>query len=200
MRRRGRSPTPKETTTNGSTIESENEFLDTDDQTALIATLADEAQRHLKQFRLAFGLVGGFAAIVSLMYPLLNPEECSVRLFPCWFHSIGAAVIHSLSVALSQFQTPDISSPLYHTTTISQPNKGSRLLHIFLGGTTMLHVLPPLLWWIGMLDNGAEHFHLGLWLGNVVTFLGALLLRWDASSTKRALEDLNDAKYEHKSL
>jgi hypothetical protein len=67
-------------------------------------------------------------------------------------------------------------------------------------GTVLLVVIPVILWLTGKFADDIEHFHVGLVVGNLVTFVGSMMLRWDVRSTTRFLEDLHGAKYEHKSL
>lgn len=187
MRRRGRSPTPHHgTNTDPHHDENDNDFLDSDDQNALVASLEAEYRSQAKQFQLAFGLVGGFAMAASLLYPFLCEEECSTRLLACWTHTAVAVVAHGLSILLSRIEQHGSS----------QTTRSMALLV----GASSLTLVPVLLWVAGFFHDDIEHFHLGLVLGNAVTLTGSMLLRWDAHSTRIALEDLNGAKYEHKSL
>jgi TRAP-type uncharacterized transport system fused permease subunit len=155
--------------------------MDKDDQDALVESMEDEAWQQTKQFQRFFGFVGGFAVLVSLAYPLLCQEECSVRWTTCWIHSIVSSVNHVCAILLSR------------------RNQRSQDFQLLVA-TIFLVAAPSALWVFGNFAEDVEHFHVGLLVGNLVTFLGALLLRWDIESTSKALDDLNGAKYEHKSL
>ena len=62
-------------------------------------------------------------------------------------------------------------------------------------------VTPWIIWFFGSsFAHDEDHFHLGLMIGNIVTILGSLLIRWDMESTNKALKDLDDARYKHKAI
>lgn len=189
MRRRGRSPTERWSTNAEQDDDSDvSVILDTDDQEEMIRQLERDAQKQSRFFQSFFSVVGGFGMVVSLfIYPILCQEECSQRIVPCWAHALVSSGAHGLSIKLSQakmnYEEPRL------------PFSSG-----FFGILIILHVVPPLLWVIGVFDQDVEHFHLGLALGNLVTLVGALLLLWDEQSTRKALNDLNGAKYEHKTL
>ena len=177
MRRRGRSPT----TYSGTNTAPETQYIDRDDQDELVASLEDEATYQTKQFQKYFGFIGAFALLASLLYPLLCQEECSSRWIPCWMHATSSSVAHGLAIHQSR---NDIQS---------QFSKW-QLLALLLVGT------PFSLWLLGKFPDDIEHFHLGLIIGNVVTFVGTMILRWDTLSTKKAIEDLHGEKYAYKTL
>ena len=180
MRRRGRSPTCH-MGTNANT----EEYLDKDDQDALVESLEVEALAQNRQFQTYFGIVGGFAALISLIYPLLCQQECSSQWFTCWFHALVSLFAHLGAIYLSRTDPSSLRA--------QQPLAVVAL-------TTVVIVIPILLWIMGFFSEDIEHFHIGLTIGNLVTFVGTMLLRWDVYSTTKALEDLHGAKYEHKSL
>jgi hypothetical protein len=156
--------------------------MDIDDQDLLVHSLEDQAFQQTKDFQRYFGLVVGFAVLVSLVYPLLCQEECSTQWAACWIHAAVSSLTHALSILLSRKDPPS-----------------SRDLPLLLA-TSVPTVIAVLLWLAGKFAEDIEVFHLGLILGNIVSFMGSLLLRWDIQSTKTALEELHGAKYEHKSL
>lgn len=192
IRRRGRSPT-KHLGTNTAEASDALEFLDTDDQDALVESLAYESKAQAQQFQKLFGLVGLFAIFVSLGYPFLCQEECSVRAFSCWFHVLSSCGTHGLSIWLSRV---DLEA-LWSTEETGRVQMFPPIATLF---GILVNLVPIVFWVGGIFHADVEHFHVGLGLGNVVTFTGSLLLRWDAVSTYAALEDLDGAKYEHKSL
>jgi hypothetical protein len=214
MRRRG-SPTARFEATNSAFESSEEDddddmIMDTDEQEELIRFMQEDAQKQSQLFQTAFSLVGGFAMVISLfVYPFLCHDECSQRLFSCWAHAIVSCGTHGLSIKLSRSM-----NPRYPTSGMEDDDDGgggrknddllippfSLVKSTLFGILVVVHVLPLLLWVMGIFDKDVEHFHLGLVLGNVVTLLGSFLLLWDAQSTREALSDLDGAKYEHKSL
>ena len=60
----------------------------------------------------------------------------------------------------------------------------------------------PWIVWIfgGAFDHDEDHFHLGLMIGSLVTYLGSFFVRWDMKSMDKALEELHNAQYKHKAL
>ncbi len=211
MKRRGRSPTKKSRSTNAIL---DGEMIDTDDQELLIRSLEEEAHQQSQLFQKAFAAVGGFAMVISLLvYPFLCHEECSQRLISCWTHAIVSCVTHGLSIQCSRCRNRKDNCDEDEQDDDDKNNKSDEddgidpmILAISIWktklfqGAVVLNLLPLLLWIVGFFDQDLEHFHLGLVLGNVVTLVGAFLLLWDVQSTRQALDELNGAKYEHKSL
>jgi hypothetical protein len=178
MRRRGRSPTLHIGT---NTRTQQHDLLDEDDQDTLVKSLETESLEQSRRFQIFFSYVGGFALLVSLGFPVISHEECSAQWLTCWSHSLVAAVAHCCSIALGQ------ADP--HASISTFAKSGIALIS-----------LTVILWVVGVTSDSFDHFHLSLICGNIVTFLGAGLLRWDIENTLTDLEELKAAKYEHKSL
>jgi hypothetical protein len=177
MRRRGRSPTLHI----GTNTSTQPDLLDEDDQDALVKSLEDKSLEQTRRFQRFFSYVGGFALVVSLVFPLMSHEECSTQWLTCLSHSIISATAHGCSVALGQ------ADPHASISKFSQ------------AGVALI-AFTVLLWLAGLSKENFDHFHLSLICGNIVTFLGAGLLRWDIENTLRDIKELKGAKYEHKSL
>lgn len=201
MNRRGRSPTKKSRSTNAVLVE---DMIDTEDQEELIQSLKKEAQQQSELFQKVFAVVSVFAMVVSLfVYPFLCYDECSQRLVSCWTHALVSCMMHGLSIYCSRRKNTSIPS---NSTSTSDTTTDPIVLCESVWKikqfqiAAVLNVSPLLLWVVGVFDQDVEHFHLGLVLGNVVTLVGAFLMVWDTQSTQQALNELNGAKYEHKTL
>eukprot|EP00934_Nitzschia_sp_Nitz4_P005643 Nitzschia sp. Nitz4//scaffold11_size288233//18932//19585//NITZ4_000730-RA/size288233-processed-gene-0.200-mRNA-1//-1//CDS//3329533942//5633//frame0 len=207
--RRGRSPTPH--VVNNSTIPDDDkettEFLDSDDQRALIATLRAEAQTHQRQLQRAFVVLGGTGSFLSLIFPWLCPEECSIQPMRCWIHALMAALLHVSSIAFVgkntttdrlqrfQFGILEVSTLVAHLWCL--------LMCIVVGlghDSSLLWLGAPSSSTTQGLSTEMNWFHVGLCAGNLVTYMGAWLLQWDARSTSQALQELQQAQYDHKTL
>ena len=204
MRRRGRSLTPVNQSTNAEDhndcsnynqegVGEQATFIDEDDQEKLVLSLQVDAIRQAEQFRRFFAVVCVFAILVTIAYPLLCRTYCSSQPRLCWIHSAYSSILHGVIIAL-QYYVP-LRGPQLGKITMEANTESSSRSAILL--TAILITLPLLL---GVLKNDAEDFHLGLIIGNMVTFVGMLLLRWDAASTRRALEELHASKYKYKDL
>jgi len=139
--------------------------------------------------------------MISLfVYPFLCHDECSQRLVSCWTHAMFSCGTHGLSIRLSRSmnlqETKKDKEGMEYDPSPSVAFWTTDLFHVGVA----LNILPLVLWVVGLFHQDVEHFHLGLALGNVVTFLGSSILLWDVHSTRHALADMNGAKYEHKSL
>lgn len=178
MRRRGRSPTTHPGTNTPA------EFLDRDDQDVIVKSIEDEALEQTRRFRTFFWYIGAFALLGSIAYPFLSYEECSTQWPVCFSHSFLSVVAHGCSIALGQ--QDDSSSP-YSASTFGK-------VCLALIGSTILF------WTSGATKEEADHYHLSLIFGNIVTFLGAALLRWDMENTLKDIRELDSAKYDHKTL
>ena len=177
MKRRGRSPTPRKEII-------QDDPLDEQDQQQLIESLEQEAAQQTRQFQLFFSIVGSFAILVALSYPFLCPTECSTKWISCGIHSLYSAINHGLMIL-----------------SVSRDDINSRAHGRWFYALSLYTIIPFAIWLLlANFDLDREHFHLGLIIGNVVTWIGCVLLRWDTTSTRRALDDLHAAKYEHKSL
>ena len=209
MRRRGRSPTPHIGTNTTGAYDNDDDdddtmmmmMMDTDDQDALVESLELDAIQQTKDFSNYFGFVVGFAVLASLVYPLLCHEQCFPRMWTCGCHAmvssathVGAIWLSSSSSSSSSSLEPPFQQPQRQTTITTTTTTIISLTVCGLIG------IPLLFWGMGNFADDMEHFHIGLIVGNIVTLVGSVLLRWDAWSTKRALEELHGAKYEHKSL
>jgi hypothetical protein len=180
---RRRTPNSKQASESKSSESSNPELLllDEDDQEQLLQSLEQEVAKQTRQFQKLFALVGGFALLVSLFYPFLCATECSSQWIICWTHAVYSATMHGMVILISRDLRQQARQALIYCLAI-------------------LIIIPIILWILGKFADDIEHFHLGLMIGNIVTFVGWLLLRWDARSSGKALDDLNSAKYEHKSL
>ena len=182
-KRRGRSKTRYSESTNADQNE---EPMDEDDQIEFIKSLEKEAADQTHFFQAVFGFgIGGMAIIFSLIFPLLCPDECNVdreTAIACWSHSVFSSGGHAWSVY-----------PFVFRRSLST---GSPPIAI----DVALQAIPIVLWFIGFFSKDEDHFHLALLMGNIVTFLGARMIHWDIQSTKRSLENLDAARYSHKSL
>jgi hypothetical protein len=205
MRRRGRSPTQYRKTTdgiidgvnddNGDASLSPCEPMDEDEQRELVQRLRTEAAKQSKFFQQLFGFgIGGFATILSLLFPMLCPDECHNEQ-SCWVHSVYSSLVHIYTVY------PFIpTSKLTSSATSASARRTFRSRWKDVCGM-MLHIIPFVLWCTGLAFNhDIDHFHLGLIIGNLVTYLGSWLVYWDMQSTNNALQELDDAQYRHKSL
>jgi len=202
MRNRGRSPTECSRATNAAQDSSSHcEMLDTDDQEELIKGLEAQSQRQAKFFQTAFAGVGVFAMVISLFfYPFFCLDECSTRPISCWTHAFISCGTHAVSIKMSQSLSMLVNE--HGEIQASDPMLPPRALFqswVFWVWVAV-HLVPLLLWVIGSFDGDAEHLHIGLILGNLVSMVGALTLLWDAYTTREAFADLIGAKYEHKSL
>jgi hypothetical protein len=180
----------------------ECELMDEDDQNALVQSYHAQAAAQSQFFQKVFGYgIGGLAMVLSLALPVLCPEECAVLgARSCWGHAVYACVVHAWSVHPFLFRPPQTPAPsiddkaaLLALSTNNDPG------YFVVVGMT-LQLIPLIMWLAGFFNHDEDHFHLGLMIGDVVTFGGAWLIRWDMQSTDRLLLDLNNAKYEHKSL
>ena len=201
VKRRGRSQTPADQCTNAASHGREDGepvcYMDEDDQDELVTSLQDDAIRQAKQFHKFFAFVCLFAIFVTVLYPWLCPVDCSNKQFRCWIHTGYSVLLHALDIAL-QKHTPFENTP--QSTMIGMKAAlfiSSRGLIL---AAASLTVLPLVLLLVGAITDDVEDFHLGLIVGNMVTFGGLVLLRWDAASTNRALEELNGSKYKYKDL
>lgn len=177
MRRRGRSPTSYR----GTNTVTEDDALDEDDQNELIEEIQREAEAQMKQFQRYFTFIGAIAIGIALADPLLCQEECEKQTVACWMHSIFSAIMHGAAVALARNK------------------RNEQDLHWFLTLFALV-VLPMLCWMMDLFHEDIEHFHIGLLLSNMVTFVGCMLLRWDDNSTTNSINDLHSLKYAYKSL
>jgi hypothetical protein len=141
----------------------------------------------------------------------------------CWIHSLYSVTCHGLVIYLTVLLMSVPSLPLVRVgeeetpITSSNSNSNNKLQTSNHRPMTLLAAIvtfgPVALWrmkWWESSDKNVfyssivgeeeEHFHLGLMIGNIVTFLGLLVLRWDALSTRLALQELDAAQYKHKAL
>jgi hypothetical protein len=193
-RRRGRSPTPQFQATNAAVIDSGNaddnvndedssvEPMDEDEQRAIVESLHAQAVAQSRFFQQMFGYgIGGFATIFSLCFPLLCPDECYHERL-CWIHAVFSSAVHAWTV-----------HPF-----ILQVTEWSRWKCII---GLSLQVVPWLIWLFDTtFSRDEDHLHLGLMIGNLVTYSGSFLMHWDMQSTNMALRELDDAQYSHKAL
>jgi hypothetical protein len=184
--RRGRSQTRYSESTNAVDDPNDDEPLDEDDQQDLIESLEREAANQTGFFHAVFGFgIGGMAIVFSLIFPLLCPDECSAEkgaALACWSHALFSSGLHGWSIH---------PFALKRSVTTRPPSIAVDII---------LQAIPIVLWFTGFISKDEDHFHLALLIGNFVTFLGARLMYWDLQSTKRSLEDLDAARYRHKSL
>ncbi|KAG7342210.1 hypothetical protein IV203_007302 [Nitzschia inconspicua] len=193
-RRRGRSPTKEFASTDAAsavargdnTIDEDSpvELLDEDEQKALVDKLKADAAAQSRFFQRLYGYgIGGFATIFSLCFPLLCPDECHKERV-CWIHAVYSSLTHVWTV--HPFLVPSTKSQLYRWNGII---------------SLIVQVIPWLIWMFGTAFlQDEDQFHLGLMIGNLVTYLGSFLIDWDMNSTNRALKELDDAQYKHKAL
>lgn len=162
------------------------EPLDEDEQRELVQSLHIQAVEQSRFFQKAFGYgIGGFAMIFSLCFPFLCPDECRHE-STCWVHAVFASAVHAWTV--HSFVLPSSSAA-------ASPSRSKDVVSL------ALQVIPWLIWVFGSsFAHDEDHFHLGLIIGNLVTYLGAFLIRWDMESTNKALQDLDAAQYRHKAL
>jgi hypothetical protein len=158
------------------------EPLDEDEQKALVESLHAEAAAQSRFFQQLFGYgIGGFAMIFSLCFPLLCPDECRQEQL-CWVHAVYASLVHAWTV--HPFILPSSKMQLWKAMV-----------------SLMAQAMPWIIWIFGTaFSHDDDHFHLGLMIGNLVTYLGAFVIHWDMKSTNKALKELDDAQYKHKEL
>ena len=185
-KRRGRSQTRYSESTNADRSDEHDEPLDEDDQRELVESLEREAAVQTRFFQdvFAFG-IGGIAIVFSLTLPLLCPEECTANdgtKLACWSHAVVSSGVHAWSI-----------HPFLLTRSLTTRSPSIVI-------DVMLQVIPIVLWLTGFVSNDEDHFHLALLIGNLVTFFGARLMYWDVESTKKSIEDLDAARYRHKTL
>jgi len=161
--------------------------MDEDDQKELVESMQREAAEQSVYFQKIFGYgIGGMAIVVSLVFPLLCPDECSWdrgTARACWSHSVLASSLHAWTV---------------HPFVLSKPSLAGRPLEIV---DVALQSIPFVLWLTGVFfSDDEDHFHLALLIGNAVTFFGARLIYWDIESIKDSLGNLDAARYKHKTL
>ena len=204
--RRGRSKTRYSESTNADAVDHDDdddddddddepidEPIDEDDQQELVESLQREAAVQSRFFQNVFGYgIGGMAIVFSLIFPLLCPDECTAEgtivTLACGSHSVFSSAVHAWSIHPFVLKTSS-------TTTRSPPPPPPIIIDV------ALQVIPILLWLTGFLSTKDEdHFHLALLIGNIVTFIGSRLIYWDIQSTEKALENLDAARYKHKSL
>jgi len=160
--------------------ETDSNPIDTDDQDALVNLLETESKEQLQTFRRLVVGVNLFAACLSLSYPLLCYEECALHNFSCWSHAGLSGLIHLITTSLV-LKRERAGGPYTMICTVA-----IALTFVALG--------------MGILEENLRHFHFGLNVGNSITLSGVMLFRWDVQSTERALKELHDSKYEHKTL
>jgi len=216
--RRGRSPTRYEDATNADIdidvdvdvdVDADS-MMDEDDQRELVETLQREAAAQTRFFQKVFGYgIGGMAMVLSLVFPLLCPDECGVdreTARACWIHSVLSFAVHART--LLPFLSEPSASKLVSTskatskaTSTATSTATATSFTIPDAVDVLSQAVPILIWWGGLFSTHDEdHFHLALLIGNFVTFVGARLMHWDMRATERALEDLDGARYKHKSL
>lgn len=177
--------------------------MDEDDQRALVESHHKEAAAQGRFFQAAFGYgIGSFAVAMSAFLPLLCREECAASgAVPCWGHAAYSCLAHAWAVWPFIFCRPKQQEGGASAAAGNLPPPSSARdpdRHLAVG--LALQLVPPVLWLAGAFDRDEDHFHLGLMIGNLVTYGGAWLILWDARCTDRLLRDLRDAQYKHKSL
>lgn len=203
--RRGRSPTPYvgTNTSKRKLIDDDDpdgaaaapDYLDDDDQTRLVEELTQDAIRQTQQFRRYFSIMAIFASSVSLLYPILNPEERAGEPRACWTHAVVSSILHLLGLINHPRRTSVEEKP----DPIDSVGSWIQLLLLIVVIVVPLGMSLAVYWW-ELTVRDAHYFHLALMGGNLVTYLGSVLLNWDVSTTRKALEDLQKSKYSHKSL
>ena len=181
--RRGRSQTRYSESTNA---DWSNVLLDEDDQKEFVESIKKEATSQTTFFQAIFCFgIGGIAILFSLILPVLCPDECTKddEIAPiCWYHSIYSSLLHVWSVH---------PFALRRSLSIKPP----RIVI-----DTTLQAIPITLWCTGIFSKDEDRFHLALLICNIVTFFGARLMYWDMQSTKKSLQNLNNASYSYKAL
>jgi hypothetical protein len=144
--------------------------------------------------------IGGFAIVFSLIFPLLCPDECAANnndnnnATICWLHAVYSSLTHAWVIY-----------PFVMKET-SQTRRGVSKLRTRTDFIVIafLQLLPIILWltgfFIAVQQDDDHFFHLALIIGNVVTYIGAHLIHWDIQSTRKAIEELDSARYKHKAL
>jgi hypothetical protein len=203
IRNRGTSSSTDNKYTESTTDDADDkeQFIDEDDQKDLVESLQSEANKQSIFFQNVFGYgIGGFATVFSLIFPLLCPDECANnndnnnKATMCWLHAIYSTLTHAW-----------VTYPFVVKKT-SQTRRGGaskiRTITDFIG--IALQLLPIVLWltgfFIAVQQDDDPFFHLALIIGNVVTCIGAHLIYWDIQSTRKAIEELDSARYKHKAL
>ena len=175
---RGRSPTKYCTSTNSDPI-------DEDEQRELVESLRrDAAVQEMQLFKVyGFG-IGGMAIVFSLIFPLLCPDECSTGAAGCWSHAVYSSLTH-----------------LYVIHPFVLKNTSTRVLATRMDAVAfLLQAIPIIFWFAGFFSRGEDNFHLILLIGNAISYLGAHLVCWDMQSTLKSIEELDAARYKHKTL
>lgn len=163
------------------------EPLDEQEQEKVVQSLMDEANEQIELIHNIFSRICEAAILLCLIVGATSADPWS------WLHVVGASFLHwgAIQVAATAKPQKDERSiirkiaPLAVVVVVagaflypnsSRPKRAKR--HI---------------------DHDVSHF-MGLAMSNVVTMIGALYLKWDSKSTKKALEDLEKSKYHFKSL
>lgn len=194
-----------ESTTDDDADDDKEQFIDEDDQKDLVESLQSEANIQSIFFQNLFGYgIGGLAILFSLIFPLLCPDECAANYNDnnnnnnatiCWLHAFYSSLTHAW--VIYPFVTKKTSQTRRRVSKI-------RAITDFIG--IALQLLPIILWLTGFFiiavqqDGDAHFFHLALIIGNFVTYIGAQLIYWDIQSTRKAIEELDSARYKHKAL
>jgi len=169
----------------------DGQFIDEDDQKELVEALHREAyiQSIFFQNIFCFG-IGGLAIIFSLILPLLYPGEyandrSTAGSIICYSHAVYSSLTHAWTIHPFILKT-------------SQATGVSKIPTDVVG--IVLQAIPIVLWLTGFLTQDEDHIHLALLIGNVVTIIGAHLIYWDMHSTRKAIKELDNARYKHKTL
>jgi len=182
----------------------DDEPMDEDDQRELVKLLQLEAAAQSSFFQKVFGYgIGGTAIFLSLVFPLLCPDECSAdrgTALACWSHSVFSCGVHARMIHPFVLQSSSTTTELSSSTTSSSASTSLTITTIATNTDIALQVIPILLWLTGFFSKDEDHFHLALLISNLVTYLGAHLVFWDMQATQKELESLDAARYKHKAL
>lgn len=195
------------------------EPMDEDEQQALVNKLDKETTQQQVHIDQAFRYLCITAAISCIMCTAYvhqtsknkstndNGNESSrktnhLTLFR-WTHGILASLLHIISIRIVLIRTRNLNVWTCHL-----PITFNLLLAsvaLFSARSLKSSKTDDLLLTMAADDeNNAEQnaifLHYGLVISNLLVLCAALLLRWDAQSTEKAIQELKDSRYRHKSL
>jgi hypothetical protein len=191
------------------------EPMDEDEQQALVNKLDQESNLQQAQLDRAFGYLCITAAITCILCTAYvhrtttsksnsrdNDNDSSsnnthLTLFR-WMHGILASLLHIVSIRIVLVRTRSLSVWTYFPVALNLLLASVALF----SARSLKSSQEDLL--LTTADDDVKQtaifFHYGLVISNVLVLCAAMLLRWDAQSTKMAIQELKDARYRHKSL
>ena len=172
------------------------EPMDETEQQQVVDQLREDA---LEQMELVHGIFSTVCRGAMMLSLLLGVTTGDVQ---GWMHVILAVVLHWGAIRMAATAKPGTNTSSYDNgfTTYGVPILVLlTVMRVVLSMNNSTNNSSSIK--VGRKNQHDDHVHhLGLALSNVVTMLGAMYLKHDSQSTKKALEELEKSKYRYKSL